>query len=232
MYTEDEWRDINLYRKVCAKITTRYDVTSDSNNTIFQVIISIKHKKTCDRDCILCKEGINLDEWYVFRTISGKEETTSLICKKMFSQCKIINPKRKVYWRKSGNTITTIRPLFEGYLFAATDRKNIEEFDYLLRKHRMGIGWLVYSAGSLLPIFPEEKQLIQKLIGNEGIVEISEVKKVQNQIQIVNGPLLGLEGIVTNYSRRNRRVTVEVPILQEKKQIELGGILVNPNRPG
>ncbi|BBB93458.1 MAG TPA: antitermination protein NusG [Methylomusa anaerophila] len=169
-----------------------------------------------------------MEDWYVLRIIHGKEEITSFICQKMYSKCRIINPKRRVYWRKSGQIISIIRPLFEGYLFVSINRENIEEFDHLLRKHRISAGWLVYSAGSLVPILPEEKQLIQKLIGSEGIVEISEIEKTEDQIKIVNGPLLGLEQIVKKYSRRDQRITVEVPILQEKRQLELGGVLKNP----
>nr|WP_092071910.1 transcription termination/antitermination NusG family protein [Dendrosporobacter quercicolus]NSL49445.1 antitermination protein NusG [Dendrosporobacter quercicolus DSM 1736]SDM31149.1 transcriptional antiterminator NusG [Dendrosporobacter quercicolus] len=170
-----------------------------------------------------------MKEWYVLHITCGKEKIIQLICRKLNPSCEIINPKKKIPWRKKGRVITLIRPLFEGYLFVSTTNENIKEFHYLLQKHRMNIGWLVYSAGSLLPISSQEKQLIQTLMDNEGIVGISRVKQTNNQIEIINGPLLGFEKMIKNYSRREQRITVEIPLLQEKKQIKLGAILIGSN---
>ncbi|WP_040292453.1 transcription termination/antitermination NusG family protein [Acetonema longum] len=165
-------------------------------------------------------------EWYVLRTISGKEETALTILHKLFSDVKLICPKRRISWRKQGSIISIVRPLFEGYLFVASPAERLEEFYNLLRMYKLNIAWPVYSAGALVPIYTEEQLLIQKLIGNGGIVEVSTLKKQNEQLQVVNGPLLGLDHIIKKVSPKNRRIMVEVTVLDEKKKIELEGVFV------
>lgn len=137
----------------------------------------------------------------------------------------IIYPKKRISWRKQGSIINLVRPLFEGYLFIAYPKEEIGIFDHLLRKYQLNIVWLVYSAGSLVPILNEEKQLLQKLIGSDGIVEVSTLEKHNQQLRVVNGPLVGVEHIIKKISRRDLRITVEIPVLDEKRRIELEGVL-------
>ncbi|BBB92532.1 transcription termination/antitermination NusG family protein [Methylomusa anaerophila] len=170
-----------------------------------------------------------MGDWYVLRTISSKEETAAAFYRKIFPDYDIIYPKRRICWRKCGNLINIIRPLFEGYLFVSTDNNKIHDFDNLLHKLRFNVGWLVYTAGALMPIFDEEKKMIQMLMGTEGIVEVSEIEKVQNRFSVVTGPLMGFEAMIKKFSAKNRRITVEIPILTENKRIELGGIWKNAN---
>jgi transcriptional antiterminator NusG len=165
-------------------------------------------------------------EWYVLRTGCGKEDAALTILQKMFSAVKFIYPRKRVSWRKQGRLISLVKPLFEGYMFVSCSEGEIAVFDQLLRRNKLNIAWLVYSAGTLVPIFKEEKLLIQQLIGLDGIVEMSSVKKYNDHLQIVNGPLVGLEHIVKKVSGRNRRITVEIPVLEENKNVELEGVLI------
>lgn len=167
--------------------------------------------------------------WYVLRTFCGKEEMALSILKSIeaFSRFEIFCPKRRIGWRKSGRVISIIRPLFEGYLFVSINSKNILKFDFLLRSYKIGIVRLVRSAGSLVPISPEEKQLLQGLMDSGKVVEVSRLERVNTEYRVIDGPLLGYEHMIKKFSKRDRRITIEVPILQEKKILQLEGILVN-----
>jgi transcriptional antiterminator NusG len=165
-------------------------------------------------------------EWYVLRTICGKEDATLTMLRKMFSEVELIYPRRRISWRKQGGIIDLVRPLFDGYLFISYPKEKIREFDQLLRMRKLNIAWLIYSGEALVPILNEEKQLIQKLMGSDGIVEVSTVGKHNEQLQVLSGPLVGLEHIIKKVSHRNRRITVEIPVLDEKRKIELEGILM------
>jgi transcriptional antiterminator NusG len=169
--------------------------------------------------------GVTKIDWYVVRTISGKEDEVCIIFQKIFSEFEIVYPKRRVGWRKKGHVISVIRPLFEGYLFVSTNK--IETFHNLLRKHAINNAWLTRCGENLMPIYPEEKNLIQQLIGNEGIVEVSEIQMVDNQIKVVKGPLIGLEHVIKKYSGKNRRIVIEFSVLGEKREVELEGSIVN-----
>lgn len=165
--------------------------------------------------------------WYVLATSCGKEEILLSILQRLgiSSKFDVFCPKRKIGWRKNGNIISIIRPLFEGYLFAEVDGSDISEFDYLLRRYKLR-AWIVRSAGSLVPISVEEKQIIEKLMDSERVVQVSRIDKSKNQIKVVDGPLVGMEHIIRKFSNKNRRVTIEVPILHDNRTIELEGILV------
>lgn len=147
------------------------------------------------------------------------------IFQKTFSEYELIYPQKRISWRKNGNIINLIRPLFEGYLFVSASQENINKFDLLLHKYRLNIAWLVRCTGALMPILADEQQLIQNLMGSEGIVEISEINKTTRKI--TKGPLIGMEHIIKKFSPRNRRITVEVPILKTIRKIELDGVLVD-----
>jgi len=160
-------------------------------------------------------------EWYVLRTLLGKEIKVYSVFKKIVPGLKIIYPRRQVFWRKQGKILKLIKPLFSGYLFVATDK--VTELDYLLRKHKIGIAWLIRSGGALVPIFEEEREFIEKLIGVEEIVGVSEVLKSENDFKVIKGPLLGLEHKIKKYSSREQRITIEILIMKEIKRIELQG---------
>jgi transcriptional antiterminator NusG len=167
--------------------------------------------------------------WYVLRTLSGNgnEETAVSILRRIFPEVELVFPRRRVSWRKQGGIISIIRPLFEGYLFVDSDEKKIGKFDELLRIHKLNVAQLLYSGGTLVPIFDEEKHLILQLIGRNGIVEASTVARQEEHLQVVKGPLVGLEHLVKKISDKKRRITVEIPVMNEKRKVELEGILID-----
>jgi transcription termination/antitermination protein NusG len=169
-------------------------------------------------------------KWFVLRTFCGQEETVITIFNKILSEFQIVFPRRRIHWRKQGAIIGLVRPLFEGYLFVSVQNNDIEKLDYLLRMHKMN-AWLVRSAGGVIvPILAEEKQLILQLMGSTGIVDISQIEIIKGQIKVVKGPLKGLEPVIKKFSKRSQMITLEVPILQTKNQIELAGVLINSEK--
>lgn len=170
-------------------------------------------------------------EWYVLRTLCGKEDAALSLFNKIesFSEFDVFCPRRKISWRKGGHILSVIRPLFEGYLFVSSPGKKIGTFDRLLRMYRLDIVRLIRSAGSLAPISSEEKRLLQGLLDYNRIVEVSKIEMVKEQLRVIDGPLLGCEHIIKNFSSSKRRLTVEIPLLHESKKIELEGILIGSN---
>lgn len=174
----------------------------------------------------LFKVGDFILKWYVLRTIVGKEEKAIFLLQHLFHDIKIIFPRRKLSWRKKGKIIDVIKPLFSGYLFVSANDKQIMELNLWLRTHRIDL-WFVKLGNLITPITTGEIKLIQKLMCNSEIVEGSEILKIGDKVMIVKGPLVGLEGIIEKYSKRNRRVIIKVTIGGEEKQVELKGIWIN-----
>lgn len=165
-------------------------------------------------------------QWFVLRTLVGKEEKIAFLFEQLFHDIKIIFPKRKLSWRKKGKIFDIIKPLFSGYLFVSANNERIRELNLWLQFQKID-AWLVQFGNLLIPITTEEMQLIQQLMCNRDIIERSEVLKIGEKIRIVSGPLVGMEGIVEKYSKRNRRVIIKVTIGGEEKLVELEGTCIN-----
>jgi transcriptional antiterminator NusG len=164
-------------------------------------------------------------QWYVLKTEVGKEDRALLLLSCLFNDVKVILPKRKLSWRKKGKVIDVIKPLFNGYLFVSADDMRISEVSLWLRNHKMGV-WFITFGGSIIPVNQKEMLLIQQLISNGGIVEPSVIMQNGHNVKIVSGPLVGLEGLIQKYCKRDRRVIIKITIGSEEKLVELEGTWV------
>lgn len=166
--------------------------------------------------------------WYVLRTSTGQEEKISLLLQVIFRELEFIFPKRRLSWRKKGQIIDVIKPLFRGYLFVSATDKYIKKLDVWLRVNGLE-AWLMKIEKTITPINSEEVSLIKKIMSNGDVVEESQIMKIGEKVNIVNGPLVGLEGIVEKYSKRNNRVTIIITIGGVEKRVDLEGKWLEPD---
>lgn len=164
--------------------------------------------------------------WYVLRTVPGKEGKNLLMLQTEFADLKILFPKRKLSWRKQGKIFEVIKPLFSGYLFVYTDFHRLTDLRNWLWFNQVEM-WVVKSGSTPVPVTPEEIILLQRLTGGGEIVENSRIATNGSQVKIVAGPLVGLEGIVKRYSRRNRRIVVELVFGGMEKTVELDALWIS-----
>lgn len=120
-------------------------------------------------------------QWFVLRTLVGKEEKFILLFKHLFHDIKIVFPKRRVSWRKKGKVIDVIKPLFSGYLFISANNEKIKELNQWLRFQKVD-AWFIKFDNVITPINDKEMQLIQQLMCNGDVVERSEVIKIGEKI--------------------------------------------------
>ena len=165
-------------------------------------------------------------QWFILRTKVGNEERVMLLFEKIFEDVKIIFPKRRLSWRKKGRIIDVIKPLFSGYLFVSASNERIKELNLWLRIKNLN-AWFVKFDNSITCVAMEEMQLILRLMCNGDIVEKSEIAKIGEKVAVVRGPLVGMEGIVEKYSKRNRRVIINVTIGGKEKQVALEGTWIS-----
>ena len=159
-------------------------------------------------------------KWYAMRTQVGKEGRSVFLVNSFFRDVNVLFPKRRLSWRKRGEVFDVVKPLFSGYFFIRAQDKKVRELDFWLRVKRPDI-WFVKMGNMIIPVLNEEMQLVQQLMCNSDIVEKSNIYKSGDKIEVVSGPLVGLEGIVERYSVRNRRATVKIAIGGEEKRVEL-----------
>jgi transcription antitermination factor NusG len=107
------------------------------------------------------------------------------------------------------------RPLFPGYLFCRLDPSN--RLPVLTTPGVMGI----VSAGRIpIPVPEEEIEAVRRVLDSGLGAQPWPFLRAGSRVYIERGPLIGLEGIVTNADKVDRLV-VSVSLLQRSVAVEL-----------
>lgn len=132
---------------------------------------------------------------------------------------RLLVPKRRIYEKKSGIRNEVTKCLFPGYILVETDR--IEEFYYQV-KNIPHIFKFLRMDNIFLEIHIDEIDRILHMINEKGLIEISNALYINDQIEILDGPLKGYEGIIRKLDKRKGRAKVEFLIHQKPIYIDLG----------
>ena len=81
-----------------------------------------------------------------------------------------------------------------------------------------------------VPIRDEEMAVILALTSQGDTIGFSEVYKEGDRIEVISGPLKGLEGIIEKFDARKNRIKVRIQFLGKEKRIDLGAHLVNKSK--
>lgn len=73
-----------------------------------------------------------------------------------------------------------------------------------------------------------EINVIGRLISNNGIIEPSHIKLNEGKVVVIDGPLLGMEGLIEKLDKRKGRVKLKVNFMSESRLIELSVSMVQP----
>lgn len=160
--------------------------------------------------------------WYVIQTQTGKEKRTKDLIERMvpselYSEVRILyyETKRKYQeeWHLEQKT------MFPGYLFLITDQ--IEEIFLYLRKVPELTKVLGYG-DDVVPISEKEEAFLTKISGGGNIVEMSYGIQVGDKIIVKEGILKGLESVIRKIDRHKRKALIEIEMLGEIRQVEIG----------
>lgn len=78
----------------------------------------------------------------------------------------------------------------------------------------------------VVPIHPEEQEMLQKLGGEEHIIRYSQGYLLGGKLVVTEGPMKGLEGFVKWTDRHQRLAGIELFLLGRKVTVRMGvGIL-------
>ncbi len=165
--------------------------------------------------------------WYVIQVMTGDEEKIALLCRRMIGMedgedgvlqsCFIPYTKRQR--RYQGKWHTEQRTLFPGYVFLVSGQP--EELFFQLR-HVPGLTKILGTGWEFVPLSEEEVDLLQRLGGEDRIVEISTGVIENEQIIIKSGPLKGMEGYIKKIDRHKRIARLEVEMMGRVMEIQVG----------
>lgn len=168
--------------------------------------------------------------WYVIFVETGYEEAfcyyIDKITKNLYEeiQYNFLVPKRKIYERKKGIRQEVIRTMFPGYVLINTN--HIVDFFMQVKNSPHVIRFLTQE-NYFLEVKEEEIEKILSLVNSYGLIELSKAFIKDDKVVIIEGPLLGMEGIIKKIDKRKGRVKVDISINENNLLIDLGIEFIN-----
>lgn len=138
---------------------------------------------------------------------------------------RLIVPKRKLRERKNGAWIDVQKTLFPGYILINSDE--IVDWSRQFRDIT-GLVRILRNGHELAEIAPSEVEVINKLIMNDDLIGFSTVLVKGTAIQVIEGPLLSMEGYIQSIDTRKGRAKVIFNFLGEQRTIDLGVNILKP----
>lgn len=167
-------------------------------------------------------------QWYAVFVVGGKEEQVKTRLEHILKDKKFYIPKRELRERKNGEWHFVKRKLFPGYVLIK-GRISIDDY-YKLSKVNNVIR-LLKDENSPLTIYEREVKILEELTNNlQNDITISTIVKQSDCIKVVEGPLVGLEGLITKVNKRKGRAKVKLNFLGEERIIELGVNTIEKNQ--
>lgn len=130
-------------------------------------------------------------------------------------------PQRKLSIRRRGKTREEQKPIFPGYVFI-----NAEEYSAALLKAIREIPCFAVflpDNRSPQPLNKLDQEIIKKLLSNGEIITKSKVSFDENNtIQVIQGPLKGLEGKIVKVDKRKGRAKIQLSLYKNDFFIDFG----------
>lgn len=159
--------------------------------------------------------------WYVIWTTTGKEEQCRHMIQRncdssTYERCVVAFVQRKK--RENGAWVTKIEKFAPSYVFLKSH--TIELFASELSKI-IGFTMLLQNDNLFLPLYPQEEKLLERLLGDGDTIAESYGVKIGQTIQVTEGPLQGMEGMIKYIDRHKRLAVVEMELFDRKVEMKL-----------
>jgi len=116
-------------------------------------------------------------------------------------------------------------PLFPGYLFIRT---SMDAYSHLEILKTDSVVRILGNDGKPIPIPDEQISTIQVLIKNGVAVTPCPYLKEGMRVRVVNGPLIGVEGILLKTQPQKHRLVLSVDLIKESVSVEIDELDVAP----
>ena len=165
-------------------------------------------------------------DWYVMRTIPGKEQeaielTEKKISHKLWDCCRIL--RKQQLFRIHGEYTVSKKEMFPGYIFIRT--KHPEMLTEELKKSREFPQLIGNQQIAIVPVEPDDLRFLESVCGQElthdmklSTVEVDNEGQVQN----ADGVLKPYVGRITRQRLRHRYVTANVVLFNRQENILFG----------
>lgn len=162
--------------------------------------------------------------WYVIQTLSGEEEQTADVIRKMVSadiaqECFVPKRERMKKFQGMWNKVEEI--LFHGYAFVISDKP--EELYERLRQVPKLTRVLGREAEFFYPLSEKEEMLVRGIGDQKHRTSLSKVAIGEGKrIHVVDGPLKGYVGNIVKVNLHKREVVVRVEFMGREMELKMG----------
>lgn len=167
--------------------------------------------------------------WYVLFVETGKEEIVQHFLRVEFDNLILtsIIPRRKVPEKKGGMIQHVLKKMFPGYVLIQTEMN--ENIFYRIKKaphvYRLVNGGEYFTKCEGIyfsKIFEEEIDLLLRLLGDGEIIDYSKVYIKNSVVQVISGPLKGLEGMIAKLDSHKNRAKIRFNLMGTEKLMDVG----------
>ena len=116
--------------------------------------------------------------------------------------------------------------LFPSYIFIETER--IEEFVDNI-KWFPGFNMNLHIDDIYCPVYEHEVVILNRLIAENDIIDISQGYMEGDKVHVTNGPLVGMEGQIRKVKPRQRAAILDMNIINRKTEVSLALELIEKN---
>jgi transcriptional antiterminator RfaH len=143
-----------------------------------------------------------MKNWYVIKTKAKREDLAAANLDG--AGLEIFNPKIKQLENLFGNKVWVERPLFPSYIFSKFD----VFVNYRRVKYAGGVREVVGFGAGPVPVDENIIKVISNRVDSKGFFEIDQLLNEGDMVEIVEGPLEGLVGILEQKRSGGERVAV------------------------
>jgi transcription antitermination factor NusG len=165
----------------------------------------------------LAAQALSDDEWYAVWTRSNCERLVEeQLAAKAFTA---FLPETTVRGRRDGRSHVVRVPVFPGYLFV---RRAMDKTSYVEILNARGVVRILDGGWSrLTPIPADEVDAIQRLV-HSGVPLLPHAYFQQGaRVRVLEGPLLGLEGLFVREQPGKDRLVLSINLLQASVAVEI-----------
>ena len=160
---------------------------------------------------------VSKENWYVlFVLVAKSDKLFSLLNKKGINA---FIPQIEYYRRDiKGNAL---KPLFPGYIFVKSemDQSDFDNFLYKLGEQKDGLIKQLKEDG-VSALRDEEIEMFNKLLNDEGILEMSQAFIEDKRAKVIEGPLIYYQNHIVKVDKHNKLAYLDIEFMN--RQILVG----------
>jgi transcriptional antiterminator NusG len=148
-------------------------------------------------------------------------------------QLRMVFPRRKLRIKRRGKFRHVLAPLFPGYIFLSGDE--ILPETYWKIRRIPGFFRFLKSNSDIQPLKGRERELLLHFLSYGEVIKKSTVVFDKNsRIQVLEGPLKGLEGHIVKVDKRKGRAKIRLDMYDDFFLVDLGIDILEkiPEPPG